>query len=279
MTIIPNVIGGEFIENATKTLPVTNPATNEVIGEIPLSTREDLNSAVTNARIAQRHWATVPIKDRVQVMFKLKELIEAGVHLGHQKKDWNPKMEEYIFDTKDGVHIINLSKTVNNLMKAGDFLKQQAKNGKNILFVGTSKQTSQIIKEHAERAEIFFINQRWLGGLITNFDTIRARLNKLREMELQKETGGFVGYAKKEVASVNRLILKLNKSLGGLKKMRGKPDIIVAFDVAIKKTSKLIPRKTSNPRMVNFVSMLGFSFHIILILLSLPCHRIVSCFV
>ncbi len=160
----------------------------------------------------------------------LKELIEAGVHLGHQKKDWNPKMEEYIFDTKDGVHIINLSKTVNNLMKAGDFLKQQAKNGKNILFVGTSKQTSQIIKEHAERAEIFFINQRWLGGLITNFDTIRARLNKLREMELQKETGGFVGYAKKEVASVNRLILKLNKSLGGLKKMRGKPDIIVAFD-------------------------------------------------
>ena len=160
----------------------------------------------------------------------LKDLVEAGVHLGHPKKDWNPKMEDYIFDTKDGVHIINLSKTVNNLMKAADFLKQQAKMGRNILFVGTSKQTSQIIKEQAERAEIYFINQRWLGGLITNFETIRARLNRLREMELQKETGGFEGYAKKEVAAINRQILKLNKSLGGLKKMRGKPEVIVAFD-------------------------------------------------
>ncbi len=168
------------------------------------------------------------IKDKAKKL--LKDLVEAGVHLGHPKKDWNPKMEDYIFDTKDGIHIINLSKTVNHLLKAADFLKQQAKLNKNILFVGTSKQTSQIIKDHAERAEIYFINQRWLGGLITNFDTIRGRLNRLREMEVQKETGGFQGYAKKEVASINRLISKLNKSLGGLKKMRGKPDIIVAFD-------------------------------------------------
>jgi small subunit ribosomal protein S2 len=160
----------------------------------------------------------------------LKELVEAGVHLGHPTKEWNPKMAPYIYDAKDGVHIINLSKTVNNLMAAADFLKKQAKMGRNILFVGTSKQTSSIVKEQAERSEVFFINQRWLGGLITNFDTIRARLNKLRELELQKETGGFDKYGKKEIASFNRQITKLNSSLGGLKKMRGRPEVIVAFD-------------------------------------------------
>lgn len=185
-------------------------------------------SSVAEVKEVNEEQQSQETKDKAKKL--LKELVEAGVHLGHQKKDWNPKMEDYIFDTKDGVHIINLSMTVNHLMKAADFLKQQAKLNKNILFVGTSKQTSQIIKDHAERAEIYYINQRWLGGLITNFDTIRARLNRLREMEIQKETGGFTGYAKKEVASINRQILKLNKSLGGLKKMRGKPEIIVAFD-------------------------------------------------
>jgi len=160
----------------------------------------------------------------------LKALVEAGVHLGHPTKEWNPKMAPYIYEAKDGVHVINLSKTVNNLMAAADYLKKQAKLGRNILFVGTSKQTSSIVKEQAERSEVFFINQRWLGGLITNFDTIRARLNKLRELELQKETGGFDNYGKKEVASLNRQISKLNNSLGGLKKMRGRPEIIVAFD-------------------------------------------------
>lgn len=160
----------------------------------------------------------------------LKALVESGVHLGHPTKEWNPKMAPYIYQAKDGVHVINLSKTVNNLMSAADFLKKQAKLGRNILFVGTSKQTSSIVKEQAERAEVFFINQRWLGGLITNFDTIRARLNKLRELELQKETGGFDNLGKKEIASLNRQITKLNNSLGGLKKMRGRPEIIVAFD-------------------------------------------------
>lgn len=160
----------------------------------------------------------------------LKDLVTAGVHLGHDTKEWNPKMTEYIFETRNNTHIINLSRTVNNMMIAGDFLTRQSKLGKNIMFVGTSKQTSAICKAEAERADIFFINQRWLGGLITNFDTIRSRLNKLRELETQKETGGFDNYGKKEVASINRTINKLNKSLGGLKKMRGKPDVIVVFD-------------------------------------------------
>lgn len=174
----------------------------------------------------------------------LKTLVDCGVHLGHPTKEWNPKMAPYIFSSKDGIHIINLSKTVNNLIAAANFLKKQAKIGRNILFVGTSKQTSSIVKEQAERADVYFINQRWLGGLITNFDTIRARLNKLRELELQKETGGFDNYGKKEIASLNRQITKLNNSLGGLKKMRGRPEIIVAFDqkkdsIAIKEAKKV----------------------------------------
>ena len=167
---------------------------------------------------------------RDEALKLLKALVEAGVHFGHPTKEWNPKMAPYIYEARDGMHIINLSKTVNNLMAAADYLKKQAKLGRNILFVGTSKQTSSIIKEQAERAEVYFINQRWLGGLITNFDTIRMRLNKLRELELQKETGGFDKLGKKEIASLNRQITRLNNSLGGLKKMRGKPEIIVAFD-------------------------------------------------
>lgn len=160
----------------------------------------------------------------------LKELIEAGVHLGHPTQEWNPRMSEYIFDTRDGVHIINLSRTVNNLMVAADYLKKQSKSGRNILYVGTSKQCSSVVQSEAEKADIFYINQRWLGGLITNFDTIRSRLNKLRELEGMKETGGFDKLGKKEVAKLNRQINKLNKSLGGLKKMRGRPDLVVVFD-------------------------------------------------
>lgn len=160
----------------------------------------------------------------------LKELVGAGVHLGHETKMWNPKMKDYIFATKDGVHILNLSKTVNNMLIAGDFLKKQARLGRNILFVGTSKQCSTTVKAEAERANVFFINQRWLGGLITNFDTIRARLNKLRELETARDTGGFDKFGKKEISMLNREINKLNKSLGGLKKMRGRPEAVVIFD-------------------------------------------------
>jgi small subunit ribosomal protein S2 len=174
----------------------------------------------------------------------LKKLVEAGVHLGHETKSWNPKMAEYIFEEKNGLHIINLSKTVNNMMHAAEFLRKEAKAGRNILFVGTSKQSSEIIRKEAERAGVHYINQRWLGGLITNFDTIRARLNKLRELEHQKETGVFKSLGKKEIARLNRQINKLNRSLGGLKKMRGRPETIFVVDqnkdsLAITESTKL----------------------------------------
>lgn len=160
----------------------------------------------------------------------IKDLFHAGVHLGHETSNWNPKMQEYIHSEKNGIYIIDLIKTVNALMDSGDFLRRQGKMGRNVLFVGTSKQCSEIIKAEAERAGAFFINQRWLGGLITNFDTIRGRLNTLRDLEQQRDTGGYKGMGKKEIAMLSRQINKLNKSIGGLKKMRGKPDVIFVID-------------------------------------------------
>lgn len=192
------------------------------------TTTETKANAKSEAEAKERELAIAARTEEAKAL--LKELFNSGVHLGHDTKEWNPKMTPYIFDTKGSTHILNLSITVNNMMHAAEFLKKQARLGRNILFVGTSKQTSTICKNEAERADVFFINQRWLGGLITNFDTIRARLNKLRELETQKETGGFDNYGKKEVARLNRQISKLNKSLGGLKKMRGRPEVIVVFD-------------------------------------------------
>jgi small subunit ribosomal protein S2 len=160
----------------------------------------------------------------------LKDLFAAGVHLGHETHNWNPKMEPYIHSKSGKIYIINLLKTVNNLMEAGDFMRRSAKLGRNILFVGTSKQGSEIIRQEADRVGAFYINQRWLGGLLTNFETIRSRLNKLREFEHQRDTGGFKGLGKKEISSITRQINKLNKSLGGLKKMRGKPEVVFIAD-------------------------------------------------
>lgn len=173
----------------------------------------------------------------------LKQLVDSGVHLGHKTSNWNPKMKEYIFGQRNGVYIIDLAQTVERLFEAAAFLRKQAKLGKNVLFVGTTKQATGVITEEAERAGIYYINQRWLGGLITNFDTIRASLGKLRDLEQQRDGGGFQGLGKKEISRLNREISKLNKSLGGLKKMRGKPDILFVVDqrkdtIAIKEAKK-----------------------------------------
>ena len=154
----------------------------------------------------------------------------AGSHLGHPTHKRNPKMDPYIHSTKNGMHIIDLTQTVANMMSAADYLRRQVRLGRNILIVGTSKHTSELVKLEAERAGVYFINQRWLGGLITNFEIIRSRLNKLRELEHMRDSGGFKGLGKKEIAALNRQITKLNKSLGGLKKMKGRPDVVFVVD-------------------------------------------------
>lgn len=161
---------------------------------------------------------------------EIKGLLEAGVHLGHKRYKWNPKMESYIYCEKDGNCIINLAKTAELLEKACTFLKEAASKKKSIIFLGTKKHISEIIKEEAIRCGAFYINRRWLGGFLTNFDTIRHRLNRLRELEEMQESGTLSHTNKKELVMFNKELEKLQKTLGGIKNMRGKPDVIFVVD-------------------------------------------------
>jgi small subunit ribosomal protein S2 len=161
---------------------------------------------------------------------EIKELLEAGVHFGHQKRKWNPKMKPYIYTDKGGICIINLDKTYELLENACKFLKEAASQKKNIIFVGTKKNIAELIKEESIRCGAFYINRRWLGGLLTNFDTIRQRLNRLRELEEMQESGTLGHANKKELSQFNKELDKLQKTLGGIKTMRGKPDILYIVD-------------------------------------------------
>jgi len=160
----------------------------------------------------------------------LEELMEAGVHFGHQTRRWNPKMKPYIWGQRNGIYIIDLTQTAQKLDEAYNFVKTAASRGKKVVFVGTKKQAVDIIQEEAQRAGVFYINRRWLGGMLTNFDVIRTRINKLRELENMRDNGHFDRLPKKEVAVLNRQLAKLEKSLGGIKEMRGMPDIIFVVD-------------------------------------------------
>ncbi len=160
----------------------------------------------------------------------LQELLEAGVHFGHQTKRWNPKMKPYIWGERNGIYIIDLTKTTQLLSEAYEAVKKAASQGKKIVFVGTKKQASDIVQEEAERCGAYFINRRWLGGTLTNFETIRTRINKLRELEEMKNSGHFDRLPKKEVAVLSRQLHKLEKSLGGVKDMRGMPDLLFIVD-------------------------------------------------
>lgn len=172
------------------------------------------------------------------------ELLEAGVHFGHQTKRWNPKMKKYIFGERNGIYILDLQKTTVMLDKAYELVRDYAARGKNVVFVGTKKQASEIIEQEANRCGAYFINRRWLGGTLTNFETIRSRVNKLRELEELKNSGHFDRLPKKEVASLTRQLNKLMGTLGGIKTMRGLPDIIFIVDqkrelIAIQEANKL----------------------------------------
>ena len=172
------------------------------------------------------------------------ELLEAGVHFGHQTQRWNPKMKKYIFGAKNGIYVIDLRKTVDLLDEACTAVREAAARGKNILFVGTKKQASDVVKEEATRAGLYYINRRWLGGMLTNFETIRSRVNKLRELEEFVESGHIEKLPKKEVAQITRQLAKLSKSLGGIKEMRGLPDLVFVVDqqkelIAIQEANKL----------------------------------------
>lgn len=172
------------------------------------------------------------------------ELLEAGVHFGHQTQRWNPKMKPYIYGSRNGIYVIDLRKTTDMLDAAYDIVREFSARGKNILFVGTKKQAAEVVAEEATRAGAYYINRRWLGGLMTNFETIRGRVNKLRELEDFISSGHSEKLPKKEVAQLQRQLNKLSKTLGGIKEMRGLPDLIFIIDqqkelIAIQEANKL----------------------------------------
>ena len=160
----------------------------------------------------------------------MKQLLEAGVHFGHQTRRWDPKMAEYIFQARNGIHIIDLQKTSKKIDEAYAFLKEQAEEGKTVLFVGTKKQAQECVKEAAEKSGMYYVDQRWLGGMLTNFDTIRTRVQRLKDLEKMQEDGTFEVLPKKEVILLKEEMEKLERNLGGIKDMEEIPGVIFLVD-------------------------------------------------
>jgi len=194
----------------------------------------------------------------------MRELLQAGAHFGHQTRYWNPKMDQYIFGARNKIHIINLEHTVPAFNEALDLVKRLAGNKNKILFVGTKRAAGKIIKEQAERAGMPYVSHRWLGGMLTNYKTIRASIKRLRDLEAQISDGTFAKLTKKEALMRSRDMEKLERSIGGIKSMGGLPDVLFVVDVdheriAITEANKLgipvigIVDTNSNPDGVDYV--------------------------
>ena len=163
-------------------------------------------------------------------VISMKPLLEAGVHFGHQTRRWNPKMKEYIFTERNGIYIIDLQKTVKKIEEAYNFVRDLAAEDKSILFVGTKKQAQESIEQEARRCDMFYVNQRWLGGMLTNFKTIQGRIARLRRIEQMEATGQFDLLPKKEVMQLKLEQMKLEKNLGGIKEMKKLPGALFVVD-------------------------------------------------
>lgn len=195
---------------------------NKHIAEIKTKLQEDLQMAVVS----------------------MKQLLEAGVHFGHQTRRWNPKMARYIFTERNGIYIIDLQKTVKKLEEAYFFVREVSADGKNVLFVGTKKQASDSVKEEAERADAHFVNARWLGGMMTNFKTIRRRIGRLEQLQKMEADGTFDRLTKKEASKLTLEIEKLEKFLGGIRNMTELPGALFVVDprkekIAVAEAKKL----------------------------------------
>ena len=175
----------------------------------------------------------------------MKELLEAGVHFGHQTKRWNPKMKEYIFGERNGIYIIDLQKTLKMFKDAARFVGEMAAQGKNVLFVGTKRQAQEAISEEANRCQMFYVNQRWLGGLLTNMATVQKSIKRLKDLEgMASVEGGYAGRPKKEVIRLERERKHLDQNLAGIKDMPGLPDVLFVIDsnkeaIAVKEARRL----------------------------------------
>ena len=177
----------------------------------------------------------------------MKELLEAGVHFGHQVKRWNPKMKRYIFGERNGIYIIDLQKTLKGLEDAYSYVRDQAATGAGVLFVGTKKQAQDAVMEEAQRASAFFINQRWLGGMLTNFTTVKKSIDRLKKLETMKEDGTLQLLTKKEAARLEKEREKLSKNLSGIKEMKELPGIIFIIDPKKEKIGVAEAKKLSIP--------------------------------
>jgi SSU ribosomal protein S2P len=192
----------------------------------------------------------------------MKQLLEAGVHFGHQTRRWDPRMAEYIFQARNGIHIIDLQKTSKQIDMAYEFMREQAEEGKTFLFVGTKKQAQECVKEAAEKSGMYFVSERWLGGTLTNFKTIRTRIKRLTDLEEMEQNGTFDVLPKKEVVLLKKEMEKLNKNLGGIKEMTEIPGVMFVVDpkkehIAILEARKLgivvgLVDTNCNPEDVDF---------------------------
>ena len=178
----------------------------------------------------------------------MKQLLEAGVHFGHQTRRWNPKMAQYIFTERNGIYIIDLQKTVKKLEEAYDFVRELSANGGTVLFVGTKKQAGDSIREEAERAGAYYVNARWLGGMLTNFETIRKRIRRLEQLRKMEADGTFERLPKKEVVKLELEIEKLEKYLGGIKDMNKLPAAMFVVDPRKEKIAVAEAHKSGDPR-------------------------------
>ena len=194
----------------------------------------------------------------------MKELLEAGVHFGHQTKRWNPKMKEYIFGERNGIYIIDLQKTLKLFKDAMRFVAEQAAAGKNVLFVGTKRQAQEAVAEEATRCSMFYINQRWLGGLLTNFVTVQKSIKRMKELDAMAASGDWQGRAKKEIGRLERERKHLNQNLSGIRDMNGLPDLLFVVDsskesIAVTEAKKLgitvvaVVDTNCDPDMVDYV--------------------------
>ncbi len=180
-------------------------------------------------------------------VISMKQLLEAGVHFGHQTRRWNPKMKKFIFVERNGIYIIDLSKTVKKLEEAYDFMRQVGEDGGKVLFVGTKKQAQEAIKEEAERSGNYYINQRWLGGTLTNFGTIQKRVARLKAIEKMEEDGTFSVLPKKEVVQLKKEHERLVKFLGGIRDMKAIPDVMFVVDPRKERIAVAEARKLNIP--------------------------------
>ena len=180
-------------------------------------------------------------------VISMKQLLEAGVHFGHQTRRWNPKMAKYIFTERNGIYIIDLQKTVRKVDEAFNFIRSVAQEGKKVLFVGTKKQAQEAVKEEAVRAGMFYVNERWLGGMLTNFQTIQKRIKRLKQLEQMEQDGTFEVLTKKEVLALRHEMERLEKFLGGIKEMNRLPGALYVVDPRKERIAVAEARKLNIP--------------------------------